>query len=102
MFILANFLIAVASALNVVLILYMWLIIARAILSWVSPDPRNPIVRFLYAATEPLLYRIRRSVPAVAGGLDLSPLLVIAVIYFLQLFLIQSLYDIAARLKGLY
>jgi YggT family protein len=100
MFIFANFLVAVASALNIVLILYMWLVIGRAILSWVSPDPRNPIVRFLYSATEPLLYRVRRSIPTTAGGLDLSPLLVIAAIYFVQLFLIQSLFDVAAQMKG--
>ncbi len=99
MFVLANFLAAVAAALNVLLILYMWLIIGRAILSWVSPDPRNPIVRFLYSATEPLLHRVRRSVPTTAGGLDLAPLVVIAAIYFLQIFLIQSLYDVAARLR---
>lgn len=100
MFVLANFLRAIAAALNIVLIVYMWLIIGRAILSWVSPDPRNPIVRFLYSATEPLLYRVRRAVPTTAGGLDLSPLVVIAAIYFLQLFLIQSLYDVAAQLRG--
>jgi YggT family protein len=99
MFVVSNFISAVAAALNVVLMLYMWLIIARAILSWVSPDPRNPIVGFLYAATEPLLYRVRRAVPAIAGGIDLSPIIVIAGIYFLQIFLIQSLYDIAYRLR---
>jgi len=99
MFLLANFLSALAMVVSLVLTLYMWLIIARAILSWVSPDPYNPIVRFLYSATEPLLYRVRRTVPAIAGGIDLSPIIVIAGIYFLQVFLVQSLQDMALVLR---
>jgi YggT family protein len=99
MFLLANLLIATAGALGLILNLYMWIVIARAILSWVNPDPRNPIVRFLYNATEPLLYRVRRAVPAIAGGIDLSPIIVIVGIYFLQAFLVQSLYDVAATLR---
>lgn len=99
MFVLSNFLIATASALGLILNLYMWIVIARAILSWVNPDPRNPIVRFLYNATEPLLYRVRRSVPAIAGGIDFSPIIVIVGIYFLQAFLVQSLYDLARNLR---
>jgi len=77
----------------------MWLIIARAILSWVNPDPYNAIVRFLYSATEPLLYRVRRAMPAIAAGIDLSPIIVIAGIYFLQVFLVQSLRDMAMVLR---
>jgi YggT family protein len=78
LFILANFLNAVAGVLGLILWAYMWLVIARAIVSWVSADPRNPIVRFLYNTTEPLLYRVRRSIPCVFGGIDFSPLIVIA------------------------
>lgn len=99
MFVIANFLAAIAAALNVMLTIYMWLIIGRAILSWVSPDPRNPIVRFLYSATEPLLFRVRRGIPITTSGLDLSPLVVIVGIYFLQIFLVQSLFDVAAQIK---
>ena len=99
MFLLANLLIATAGALGLILNLYMWIVIARAILSWVNPDPRNPIVRFLYNATEPLLYRVRRTVPALVGGMDFSPILVIVGIYFLQAFLVQSLYDLAATVR---
>ena len=73
MFIFSNLLLSVAMVLSMVLKLYMWLIIARALLSWVNPDPRNPIVRFLYSATEPLLYRVRKLVPAFGGGIDFSP-----------------------------
>ncbi len=99
MFILSNFLAAIAQALNLVLWLYMWIVIARALISWVNPDPGNPIVRFLYNATEPLLYRVRRLLPYFAGGIDFSPLVVIIAIYFLQQFLVQSLYDMANSLR---
>jgi YggT family protein len=83
--------------LDMVLTLYMWLIIGRVIISWVNADPYNPIVRFLYNATEPVLYRVRRALP-VLGGLDLSPLIVILGIYFLKGFLVMSLYDVARRM----
>jgi YggT family protein len=99
MFILSNFLSGIAAVLNLVLWLYMWIVIARAILSWVNPDPRNAIVRFLYNATEPLLYRVRRTLPFYAGGIDFSPLIVILAIYFLQIFLVQSLEQMAHHLR---
>jgi len=98
MFIVSNLLLAIAQVLNLVLWLYMWIVIFRALISWVNPDPRNPIVRFLYNATEPLLYRVRRAVPIFAGGIDFSPLIVIVAIYFLQIFLVQSLRDMALSL----
>ncbi len=99
MFIFSNFVGAVASVLQLILTLYMWIIIARAVISWVNPDPYNPIVRFLYNATEPLLYRVRRALPVFAGGLDLSPLIVLVAIYFLQIFLVQSLRDLAFSIR---
>ena len=75
MFVLANFLFAAASVLGMVITLYIYVIIARAIISWVNPDPYNPIVRFLYNATEPVLYRVRRTFPfAYLGGIDFSPM----------------------------
>jgi YggT family protein len=76
----------------------MWIVIIRALLTWVNPDPRNPIVRFLYNATEPVLYRVRRAIPSF-GGIDFSPLVVILAIMFLQTFLVGSLHDLAARLR---
>ncbi len=99
MFIFSNFVGAVASVLQLILTLYMWIVIARAVISWVNPDPYNPIVRFLYNATEPLLYRVRRALPVFAGGLDLSPLIVLVAIYFLQMFLVQSLRDLAFNIR---
>ncbi len=98
MFVVANLLNAVAYILKIVLDIYMWVIIARAILSWVNPDPYNPIVKFLYRVTEPVLYRIRRVLPDM-GGLDLSPLVVLLAIFFLQKFLVASLFDLVQRLK---
>lgn len=98
MFVVANFLAGLAQILDLALNIYFWLILARAVLSWVNPDPYNPIVRFLYGATDPVLYWIRRKVPVVFGGIDFSPIVVILVISFLRLFLVQSLIDLATRL----
>ncbi len=91
---------AVACVLSWALDIYMWLIIARAILSWVNPDPYNPIVRFLYNVTEPVLTYLRRRLPLVYGGLDLSPLVVLAVILFLKVFLVQTLVDYSRLIVG--
>jgi YggT family protein len=69
------------------------------VISWVSPDPYNPIVQFLYRATEPVLEPIRRKLPGGGFGIDISPLIVILAIYFLRIFLIGSLQDIASELR---
>jgi len=98
MFVLANFLLATAQVLQLVLSLYMWIVIARALVSWVNADRYNPIVRFLESATDPLLYRVRRALPFQTGGIDFSPLIVLLAIYFLQAFLVQSLRDVALAL----
>jgi len=98
MFIVANFLIAVAKILDFGLTIYMWIIIGRAIISWVNADPYNTIVRFLYAATEPVLYNIRRRLPTSLGGFDFSPIIVIMAIYFFQTFVVDSLLQFAAQL----
>lgn len=99
MFVLNNFLFALARILDVVLSLYMWILIIRALLSWVNPDPYNPIVRTLYALTEPVLSRLRRRFPLMAGSIDFSPIVVILAILFLQYFLVASLKDLALRLR---
>jgi YggT family protein len=97
MFMVANFFLALAKILDIVLTIYMWLIIVRALLSWVNPDPYNPVVRFLFNVTEPVLQALRRRLPLVFGGLDLTPLVVILVIVFLQRFLVASLQELAVR-----
>jgi YggT family protein len=100
MFVFANFLSAVAAVLNMLLSFYWWILLARVIISWVNPDPYNQIVRFLSAATDPVLHRIRRAFPMIyTSGIDLSPLVVIAAIYFLQIFLVGNLNDMAFRLR---
>jgi YggT family protein len=99
MFILSNFLTAVAKVLSIVLNLYMWLIIIRAVASWFSPDPYNQIYMFLIRITEPALGYVRRLLPLRAGNVDLSPIIVILFIIFLQSFLVQSLYGIALSLR---
>ncbi len=98
MFVISHFLKALASVLDMALSLYMWIIIIRALLSWVNPDPYNPIVRFLYGITEPVLGRIRRFLPPL-GGIDLSPLVAILAIVFLKQFLVPVLYDLAYSLR---
>ena len=95
MIILSNFLIAIAKVLDIVLTIFMWIVIARAVLSWVSPDPYNPIVRFIHKVTEPVLYQIRKRIPVNFGGIDFSPIIVFLVIIFLQQFVVQNLYGLA-------
>ncbi len=96
MFIIGNLLKAVAVVLNYVLHFYMWIVIARAVLSWVNPDPYNPIVRFIHNVTEPVLYRIRTRLPFDFGGIDFSPIIVILGIIFLQNFVVSSLFRMSA------
>lgn len=98
MFVIGNLLFAVAKILDVVLTLYMWIIIARAVLSWVSPDPRNRIVQLLYQITEPVLGEIRRRLPFRGVSIDISPIIVILAILFVRYFLVATLLDIAGRL----
>lgn len=98
MFMLGNFLMAVAKLLNFVLGAYIWIVIGRAVISWVNPDPYNPIVKFLRQVTDPLLMKIRQVVP-VMGGFDLSPMILILVIMFLQNFLVPTLYQLASSLQ---
>ena len=95
MLIVANFFEAIAVVLDYGLSLYMWIVIAGAVLSWVSPDPYNPIVRFINTATEPVFYQIRKRLPVNLGGIDVSPIVVILAIVFLQTFVVQSLHGLA-------
>ena len=99
MFVLGNFLTGLAQVLNLALKIYFWVVIARAVLSWVNPDPYNPIVRFLYRATEPVLHWVRRRLPTSFGGIDFAPMIVILAILFLQTFLVGTLADLAKTLR---
>ncbi|MFN2436193.1 MAG: YggT family protein [Desulfotignum sp.] len=95
MFVLANLFQAVAVVLDFGLTIYMWIIIAGAVLSWVNPDPYNPIVRFINTATEPVLYQIRKRLPVNFGGIDISPIVVLMAIMFLQAFVVNTLRGMA-------
>lgn len=94
MLIFGNFLVGLATVLQMVLTVYMWIIIAQAVLSWVNPDPYNPIVRFIRQVTDPVLSQIRRRIPTVFGGIDFSPIIVLLGIIFLQEFLVKSLFQL--------
>jgi len=100
-YVLGQFVHFVATALNMLLTFYFWLILIGAVLSWVSPDPRNPIVRFIYGVTEPLLYQVRRRLPfVVVGGLDLSPIVVILGITFVRMVIVEPLHRLAFEIQS--
>jgi YggT family protein len=99
MFVVNNFMMALAQLLDFLLSAYMWIVIGRAVISWVNADPSNPVVRFLYDVTEPLLSRIRQWIPISMGGIDFSPMILIMVIMFLQSFLVPTLKQMA-RVMG--
>ena len=99
MILLANLLIGIAQLLSSLISIFIILFVARAILSWVSPDPYNPIVRFINNCTEPILYRVRRKMPPL-GMFDLSVIVVILVLYFVQIVVCQSLLDYGVLLKS--
>ncbi|MBN1794666.1 MAG: YggT family protein [Candidatus Omnitrophica bacterium] len=99
MFVLGNFLNACAQIIDILLNLCFWLILIRALISWVNPDPYNPIVQFLMKTTEPMLYPIRRRLGLYSIGIDLSPFIVILIIFFLRYFLVRTLIDISLRLR---
>jgi len=81
----------IAQVLQQLLYLYFWIVIIAAVLSWIEPNPYNPIVRFIYAVTEPVFSWVREHLPVIFSGIDLSPLVVILGIQFLQAYLIPTL-----------
>jgi YggT family protein len=98
MFVASNFMMAFAGIVDFLLTAYMWIIIGRAVISWVNADPYNPIVRFLYEVTEPVLGRIRKFLPLTMGGMDFSPIVLIIIIMFLQSFLVPTMKQMAQGL----
>ncbi len=98
MFVVSTFIVSLAQVVDIALELYMWVVIARAVISWVNPDPYNPIVRFLCQLTDPVLDRLHRLVPLVIGGIDLSPIVLILAIQFLRNFLVTTMMHIARSL----
>jgi YggT family protein len=98
MFVLSNFIVALAKVIDIVLTIYMWVIVFRALISWVNPDPYNQIVVFLYRFTEPVLGPIRRRLPMSNLGIDFSPIIVILAIVFLKYFLVETMIEMATHL----
>jgi YggT family protein len=98
MFVLSNFIVALAKVIDIVLTIYMWIIVFRALISWVNPDPYNQIVVFLYRFTEPVLGPIRRRLPMSNIGIDFSPIIVILAIVFLKYFLVETMIQMATHL----
>jgi YggT family protein len=100
MFVVSNFLMALAEVIKIVITVLYWLILIRALISWVNPDPYNPIVQFLYKSTEPILYPIRKILPFhFRIGIDFSPLVAFLILLFLKIFLVTTLYELASRIR---
>ena len=95
MFLVANLLVATAQILDYLLRAYGWILLARVVISYLNVDPNNPLIRFVYSVTEPVLERVRARLPMSSGGFDLSPLVVWVAVIFLQRFLVRTLYDLA-------
>jgi YggT family protein len=100
MFIIGDFLIAIAKIVNMLLEVYKWVVIIAVLISWVNPDPYNPIVKFLYSVTDPVFRPIRRVIGYRLGPIDISPIIVILAIIFVQSFLIRSLIKIGYAFGG--
>lgn len=101
MFLAVNFLSALALVLDIAITGYLYIVIARAVLSWVNPDPYNPIVRAISAMTDPLFRFLRRRLPLFAGTIDFTPMVVILALYFLDHFLVGSIRDLAVKLSSM-
>ncbi|VAX37624.1 Cell division integral membrane protein, YggT and half-length relatives [hydrothermal vent metagenome] len=97
MFVFGNLFFALANVIGAILSIAYWLILIRALISWVNPDPYNGIVQFLYKMTEPILQPIRRFLPQM--GVDISPIIAFLAIIFLQSFLVSSLKQIGASMQ---
>ncbi len=100
MFVITNFLSALAHVLDMLLTILYWLILIRVLISWVNPDPDNQIVQFLYKITEPVLNSIRKILPSsFRFGFDISPIIAFLAIIFLKSFLVKTILDLAMRIK---
>jgi YggT family protein len=99
MFIFGNVILGIAEVLDWILVAYMWVIISRALISWVNPDPYNPIVRVLAMVTEPALRPIRKLVPPHRVGIDLSPMIAVLILFFLRIAVVKTLFRIGTSMS---
>jgi YggT family protein len=98
MMVVSTFIEAIASILSMVINIYIWVVIIASLITWVKPDPYNPIVQVLYRLTEPVYDFIRRYIPTVVGGIDLAPIIVIIGLQFINLFFVKLLFSFAGGL----
>lgn len=89
---------ALAQILSMVINIYIWIVIIAALITWVRPDPYNPIVQILYKLTEPLYAKIRKAIPTLIGGIDIAPIIVILALQFINLFIVKLLLRLANSL----
>jgi YggT family protein len=99
MIILANVLGGIGTVLDMLLGMVIFLVIARAVISWVNPDPFNPVVRFLNSSTDPLLKPLRRYIPLIGGAIDITPIVLLLVLYFLKAAVVNTLHDYSYKMK---
>ena len=96
--VLSTFIQAVAQIMSMAINIYIWIVIIAALISWVRPDPYNPIVQILYKLTEPVCAKIRRFIPTIISGIDITPIIVILALQFINLFFVKLLYSFANTL----
>jgi YggT family protein len=99
MFVIGDVLVGVGQVMNMLLEIYMWVVIVRAILSWVHPDPYNPIVRAVCSVVDPVTYRLSRMLPTRVGMVDISPIILIVIIYLMKLVVVRIIIDTGIRLR---
>jgi YggT family protein len=99
MFVFGNFVTGIAYILDMLLNIYFWIILIRVVLSWIQPNPYNPLVRTIHKLVDPVIYRISRIIPTRIGMIDFAPFILMIVIVFLQRFLIRSLFDLGVRMN---
>lgn len=93
-----DFILILAQMFQLIMTVYIYIVVARAIISWVNPDPYNPIVRFLHNVTDPVLYRIRKVIPLQFGGIDFTPILFLFGLFFIQRVVSQLLFRLASSI----
>jgi YggT family protein len=99
MFVFGNFVTGIAYVVDTLLNIYFWIILIRAVLSWIQPNPYNPLVRTVYKLVDPVTYKISRIIPTRIGMVDFAPFILMILIIFLQRFLVRSLFEFGARMN---
>ncbi|PAF50633.1 YggT family protein [Helicobacter sp. 13S00477-4] len=90
---------AIATILHTLITLYIWVVIIATLISWVRPDPYNPIVQIFYKLTESVYEKIRKKIPLIYKGIDFTPLIIIIILQFLDLTLVRILFEYAEKLR---